>query len=508
MSMFEFFVSGLGMLLSLTNLLFINIGLLLGIIFGAIPGLTVILGLTLFIPFTFAMEPITSILFLLGIYCGGSYGGSITAILINTPGTPAAAATLLDGYPATKKGLARKALDMALIASVISGLISATVLLFAAPPISRFTVKFGPPEYFCLALFGLSIIAGVSGESLVKGIIAGAIGILISFVGMDPITGITRFTFHNFKLMNGIPLVIALIGLFALTEIFNSSRDADKRQHVDEKIFDEKSRLQLSDVTAVLRTIIRSSFIGTLIGSIPGTGAVTSSFISYSEAKRRSKHPEEFGKGSLEGVAAAEAGNNGVTGATLIPLLTLGIPGDGSTAVLFGALLLHGMVPGPSLFVKQGNVMYAIMIGLIVINLFMFLQGKILIKQFAKISNLKSSIIAPIISIFCFAGAYSYNNSIFDVSLVILFSIVSYALLKMKFSLTPLLLGLILGPIAELNFRRSMAMSDDSLLIFFTRPISIILLIILVFSLVTTQMRRARSNKKRTQILNSCLDKV
>lgn len=491
--MLEYMISGFSELMSITNFIFINFGLLIGIIFGAIPGLTVLLCVVLFTPLTFGLEPITAMLMLLGMYVGGIYGGSITAILIKTPGTAAAAATMLDGYPLAQQGKAKKALDMALVASAIAGIISACILLFAAPQIAKVTLLFGPSEYFVLAVFGLSIIAGVSGENIVKGIIAGAIGFFISTLGMDETSGVMRFTFGNFQLLGGVQLVIGLIGFFALSELFlKSTIHKIEDEGLDLK---EDSKLTAKDLKSNLVNIIRSSLIGTGIGAIPGAGAGISSFLSYNEAKKASKEPEKFGKGSIEAVAAAEAGNNGVTGATLIPLFTLGIPGDATAAVLLGALMMHGLIPGPSLFEEQGNIVYAIMIGLIITNIFLFLQGKFLLKYFAKVSQVPYELLVPIISIFCMAGAFSVNNTTFDIKLIIIFGIVSYFLQRLEFSQIPILLGIVLGPLAESNFRRAMVISEGSYSIFITRPISLFFVLLTLGTLVTFIIKSRKSKK-------------
>lgn len=492
--MIENMAAGLGDLMSISNFISINIGLLIGIIFGAIPGLTVLLCVVLFTPLTFGLSPITAMLMLLGMYVGGIYGGSITAILIRTPGTAAAAATMLDGYPLAQQGKAKKALDMALVASVIAGIISACILLFAAPQIAKATLEFGPSEYFVLAVFGLSIIAGVSGDSIVKGLIAGAMGFFISTIGMDETSAVMRFTFGNSKLLGGIQLVIGLIGFFALSELYLKSTN----NKIDDDGLDlnkEESKLTKKDLKSNLVNIIRSSLIGTGIGAIPGAGAGISSFLSYNEAKKRSKHPEKFGKGSIEAVAAAEAGNNGVTGATLIPLLTLGIPGDATAAVLLGALMMHGLIPGPSLFEEQGNIVYAIMLGLIITNIFLFLQGKFLLKYFAKVAHVPYELLVPIISIFCMAGAFSVNNTIFDIYIIIICGVISYILQRLEFSQIPILLGMVLGPLAETNFRRAMVISEGSYRIFVTRPISLFFVVLTLGTLITFVMKSRKAKQ-------------
>ena len=468
-----------------SNFMLMNVGLLLGMIFGAIPGLTVILCIVLFLPFTYSLGPIQSFMFLLGIYCAGSYGGSISAILIRTPGTPHAAATMLDGYPLTQRGEARKALNIALQASTFGGILSALVLLFFAPEVGKFAQRMGTPEYFLVCAFGLTVIAGVSGKSLLTGIMSGALGLFIATIGLDPMTSNTRFIFSNINLYSGFDLVICLIGLFALSEVLGKSKPLEKIPsiHLGSKASRE-GKISKAEYKRMALPALVSSIIGIIIGIIPGTGASMASFVSYDRARRMSKHPEEFGHGSIEGIAAAETANNAVTGATLIPLLTIGIPGDGSVAIMLGALMINGLTPGPNLFIEHGVTMYAIMIGLIFVNIFMFIQGKFLTRLFAKVISVPISILTPIIVIFCFAGAYSVKASMFDVYVTLAFAVLAYILTKLSFPVIPVLLGLVLGAITEENFRRSLLLSGGNLGIFVQSPISIAFIALISLALI------------------------
>lgn len=490
---FEFF--------KLSSFIYMNLGLLAGVIFGCIPGLTVMLCLVLFLPFTYNLEAIDSFMFLLGIYCAGSYGGSISAILINTPGTPHAAATMLDGNPLAKRGLAQKALNIALEASTFGGIFSALVLLFLAPQVAKVALKFGASEIFILCVFGISIIAGVSGDSLAKGIISGCIGLFLSIIGMDVISGTFRFTLNNYNLYAGFDLVIVLIGLFALSETISNSNGskefkASTAMHLD-KTEKDRGKLTKAEYLRMLPHVIKSSIIGVIVGVIPGTGASMASFFSYDRARKSSKHPEEFGNGSIEGIAAAESANNAVTGATLIPLLTLGIPGDAAVAILLGTLMANGLTPGPNLFQEHGLTLYAIMVGLVFINIFMYLQGKYLTGFFAKVTKIPSEILIPIIVVFCFAGSYSIKSSMFDLYISIAFGIIAYILVKLKFSTIPVLLGLVLGALTESNLRRTLIISQGSLSIFVKRPISLAFLVVLVITIgfiVKENIARSRKN--------------
>lgn len=493
----EQFLGGLQILAQWQNFLIIPIGLAIGIVVGAIPGLTSDLGIILCIPLTYGMDPTMAILMLLAIYCGGTYGGSITAILINTPGTSANAATLFDGYPMTVKGKAFKALQMALYASTIGGLISAFALLFLAPLIAKITLLFGPAEYFALAVFGLSVIAGVSNNSIFKGLIGACIGLSMATVGIDAISGTSRFIFGQRKLMAGIDLIIALIGLFAISEILMKSKYDPKTDHktISASAI-TKDKITKDEYRRCRKPIALGSLIGVIIGATPGTGGGLAAFIAYNQTKQSSKHPETFGHGEIEGVAASESANNGACGATMIPMLTLGVPGDGATAILMGAFMLHGMVPGPTLFSEQGDVLYAIMIGLIVVNVFMYIIGNVFTRFYAHITRIPYEILAPIVLTFCIAGSYSTNNRVYDIYIILIFGIVSYFLRRMDFQLVPILLGIVLGPLAEKNFRRAMVISEGSFKIFFTRPISCAFIVIALASVLLFAWKNYKARAK------------
>ena len=489
--------SVLSSLFTLENLLWINVGLAGGIMVGALPGLTGTMAMALLLPLTYGLASIPGVMLLLGVYCGSIYGGSITAILINTPGMPASAATSLDGYPMAQKGHGLKALHVALSASTIGGLFSCAVLLFAAPPIASFALKFGPAEYFALALFGLTIIASVGGESQIKGLLMGFVGLLISCIGIDPMDGVSRFTFGINRMEGGIDTIPVLIGLFAITEIMAKARDMNKSTGTAVKVEKEKTRFR--DVLKYKMVLLKSSILGVFIGAVPGTGAAISSFLAYNEAKRTSKHPEEYGHGSEEAVVASESANNAVTGATLIPLLTLGIPGDTNTAVLLGALTMQGIAAGPQLFTQHGEWVYTIMLGLIVVNVFMYILGSGFTRFYAHITRIPYEILAAIVLTFCIAGAYSTNNRMYDIYIILIFGIVAYFLRRMDFQLVPILLGIVLGPLAEKNFRRALVLSDGSLDIFFTRPISCAFILIAVGSILLFAWKNHKAKVKNTQ---------
>ena len=460
--MLQYIVPATGLLFTLENILWINIGVFVGSVFAAIPGLSVILCVILFLPVTYTMTAIPGMMFLLGIYCAGGYGGSVSAILINTPGTPHAAATMLDGHPLSRKGRTKAALKIALYASTFGGVFSALTLLFLGPQVAKIAAQLGTAEYFMVCVFGLTIIAGVSGKSMIRGLVSACLGLLISCIGTDPMTSYDRFTFGISRLYLGLDLAVCLIGLFALVEILAKAEKKLGELRLDTAKMHDDGKITRQEYKRMARPVIMSSIIGVLVGIIPGTGASEASWFSYNTAKNLSKHPEEFGHGSVEGIAAAESANNAVTGATLIPLLTLGIPGDGTVAIMLSALMINGLNPGLSLFTTDGDIMYAIMLGLILVNLFMFLQGKFLTTLFAKVVSIPQEILTPIIVIFCFAGAYSVNENYFDVAVALVFGILAWILRKLDLPPVPILLGLVLGRMTETNFRRALLISNGA----------------------------------------------
>ncbi len=497
--MLQHIIPATGLLFTLENILWINIGVFIGSVFAAIPGLSVILCVILFLPVTYSMTAIPGMMFLLGIYCAGGYGGNVSAILINTPGTPHAAATMLDGHPLSEQGRTKAALKIALYASTFGGVFSALMLLFLGPQVAKIAAQLGTAEYFMVCVFGLTIIAGVSGKSMIKGLISACLGLLISCVGSDPMTSYDRFTFGISRLYLGLDLAICLIGLFALVEIMAKAERRLDRLNLDTTQIKDDGVITKAEYKRMARPVLISSIIGVLVGIIPGTGASEASWFSYNTAKNMSKHPEEFGHGSVEGVAAAESANNAVTGATLIPLLTLGIPGDGTVAIMLSALMINGLNPGLSLFTTQGDIMYAIMLGLILVNVFMCLQGKFLTTLFAKVVSIPQEILTPIIVIFCFAGAYSVNENYFDVGVALIFGALAWVLRKLELPPVPILLGLVLGSMTETNFRRALLISNGSPSIFFSSVYCIIFLVLIVAAVGTIVRGKVKERKAATQ---------
>ncbi len=474
---------------------FIVLGVSGGICIGALPGLTATMGVALMLPLTFGLDTLSGILLLLGIYIGAIYGGSVAAILLRTPGTPASAATVIDGYVFTKRNEGRRALTISTISSFIGGMVGCIVLITVSPHLSKVALQFGAPEFFMLAVFGLSIIAHVSGASLAKGIISGTFGILISTVGIDRITGYMRFTFGSINLVNGISYIPIMIGLFALSEVLSK---LDKGIHAAQPHAQlDTSRLQKSDVKKIFKTAPFSGLLGTFIGIIPGAGADIGAFVAYNEAKRWSKHGEKFGTGITEGVAAAEAGNNGVTGGALVSMLTLGIPGDSVAAIMIGALTVQGLQPGPLLFKENSTLVYTIFLGLLVANVVMLLLGLLGVGIFSKVSIIPQGILMPVIIVLCIVGSYAINSNFFDVGVMIAFGIIGYYMQKSDIPLSPAVLGVILGPMAESNFRRALMLNEGKgIANFFQSPISIFFFCMILVTLFWVPLKRVFTMKK------------
>ncbi len=485
--MFDILLQSIAQTFTLINCFAIFVGVVIGVVIGAIPGMTVVMAVALALPFTFNLEPITGLLLLLGIYKGGTYGGSITAITIRTPGTSAAACTILDGFPLTQKGQARKALDMSLYSSITADIISNLALIFGASWLASFALDFGSAEYFALTAFSLTIIASISGVYVINGIISAFLGLFLATVGLDLFYGFPRMTMGITDLFSGISFVTLLIGIFAIPEIFNHCvRPASEEITNTEEGTVQGKALTFKEFWEHKKTIIRGSFIGVIIGAIPGLGSTPAAFLSYSEAKRTSKTPEEFGKGSLDGVAAAEAGNNGVAGSTLVPLLSLGVPGDVVTAILLGAFMVHDIKPGPLLFTENPVIVYSLFLGILLSSPFMFAVGKVAIRVFSKVNKIPKSLLFSIVLAFCMYGSFALNNSLFDIYIMLAMGVLGFLMQTVKVPPAPFVIGFVLGNMFENSFRQSLVTSAGSLSIFVSSPISILFWILTLVSIIFT----------------------
>lgn len=490
--MLEHLMNGLLTAFSFSVFPVLVFGVLGGIILGALPGLTATMGVAILLPFTFGMEPTAALVMLIGVYIGGIYGGSIAAILLKTPGTPASAATVLDGHTLAARGEAARALSISAVASFVGGLISTVILIAVAPLLADFALRFNAPEYFALALFGLTIIASVSSKNIAKGLLAGTIGLLVSTIGLDPISSVPRFTFDVMDLYSGINVIPVLIGLFALSEALNQLERIIKDKQEKPVKFSHKL-LSKADLKTMMPTAIKSGLMGTTIGSVPGAGADISAFVCYNEAKRSAKNPEEFGKGSVHGLAAAEAGNNGVTGGSLVPLLTLGVPGDAVAAVLLGALIVQGLTPGPLLFAQNPEVVYGVFSSMLVANIVMLIIGLVGIRYFCRIIEVPKILMIPIIVFLSIIGAYAINNSMFDVGIAIGFGVLGFVLGKLEIPSSPILLAIILGPMAETNLRKSLLMYEGSWSFLYERPIALAFILLAAFSVYSTMKMKKKA---------------
>ena len=462
-------VQGLTLVATPYSILLILCGVLMGVLIGALPGLSSPIGVALLLPFTITLEPVPAISMLAALYCAGTFGGSITAILINAPGAPPAVATAFDGYPMAKRGEAGRALGLAAVSSVTGGIISLIVFLFATPFLAQLALKFRPPEYFALTVFALSMLASISGKSSIRNLIAGAIGVLISTVGIHLTTGVERFTFGSPELSEGIHFVPVLIGLFALSELLNQSQTLNV---VYERITSVVLKLpSRDDLRRIKWTILRSSGIGTFVGILPAEGATVAAIMGYNEAKRWSKNKEEFGQGSPVGIAGPEAANNAATGGAMVPTLALGIPGSATTALILAALIMHGFRPGPYLLRETPEFIYAIFGAMLVANFMFLFIGLGGAKLFARVTMIPRAILWPAVFVFSLVGAYSYSSSMFDVWVMLIAGLVGFVMLRHGFGAAPLVMGLILGKPVEEALSQSMIMFDNNWLRFLESPI-------------------------------------
>ncbi len=496
MELLESFSIGFSVLLGWKPILVIVVGVIVGILAGAMPGLSPSTAVALLVPFSYTMSPALALILLTSIYIASNYGGSITAVLINTPGTPSAAVTAMDGYPLTKKGQAGKGLGVALVASTVGGAIGVAILILFAVPLARLALKFSPADYCALALFGLATVASMSRGNVLKSLVAICFGLMIKNIGIDPISGVERFTFGSDQLYDGFTLIPALIGLFAVSVVFAKMESWTGIPRVLEKV--DNKLPSFKEFMKIKMTILRSSVIGTVIGIFPGAGATIAAFISYDMSKKASKTPEEFGKGSLEGVAAAEGANSSSVGGALVPLLALGIPGSATDAVLLGAFMLHDLVPGPLLFQNHPDIVYGIFSALIVANIIMLVIGIYGNRFFIKVVSVPEAIMYPLILAIAVIGSFAVSGSLFDVAACIGFGIVGWLFKRYGFPVAPIVLGIVLGKMVEENFRRAVMMDGYS--VFYTDKLAFIVLIISFLSFVWPLYKSWKHHKAEKQV--------
>ena len=496
--MLENLFEGLMLLMRIDTFVMTGFGLLLGMTVGALPGFTTVMAMAIVLPISFFMHPLVGIPFLIGVYKGGIYGGSIPAILINVPGTGASVVTTFDGPALTKKGQSRKALDMALFSSVIGDLSSDVITILLMAPIAALALMVGPPELAAIVLFSLVIISGTTQGVFVKGLIMCSIGIFLSMIGQDPLGGMSRFTFGFFQLKSGIPLLPLLIGLFALPEILSAVGDKTTAYIAGNKSIIKGSRLAFSELKRCSRTIVRSTGIGVFLGMVPGVGQVVAAFVGYAAAKKASKHPETFGQGELEGIAAAESANNAVNGPTIVPMLTLGIPGDNVTAILLGAFVAQGLRPGPQLMVEQAPLMYAILLAMLFANLLFVVIGYLTIPFFARIVSIPKSALLPVTAVLAFAGSYVFRSDPFDLVLLVFFGVFGFVAKQLKFDVFPLVMGFILGPILEYSFGQTVNLAGGDMVSYIVneRPIAGVIFVISLIAVFVILWGHYKKQKK------------
>lgn len=481
---------GLHQALTLNNILWVFIGGLLGTVIGMLPGLGPATGVAVLIPITYGMNPATALITMAAVYYGAMFGGSRASIMINTPGDASAIVTCFDGYPMTKNGQAGKALAISAIASFIGGMIGVVMLIFLTLPVANAALKFGPAEMFSLMLFALTATVTLSQGNILKGFIAMAMGFMLSSIGIDPQTGILRYTFGISELQDGIDFLVAMIGLYAVAEVFKNYKDINMQYKVDSKTI---GRVMISkeELKKCIMPMLRSSPLGFIVGVLPGMGGTIATFMAYALEKQLSKHPEKFGKGAIEGVAAPEAANNACSCGALVPLLTLGIPGSGTTAVMLGALMMLGVRPGPILFQQHPEIAWGVIASMIVGNIILIIINLPLVVPLVQLLRIPQRLMLPLILGLGFMGTYFLNYSAFDFILVSLFGIGGYIMSKLEIPIPPMVLALILGSTTEQSFRNAMTISNNSISIFFTKPISLVLIILAALS-IAYSIRRER----------------
>ena len=454
-------------------------GVILGLIFGCIPGLTAALGVSLILPMTYVMTPIQGLSTLIGIYVGGISGGLYGAVLLNIPGTSASIVTCFDGFPMAKQGRASEALSMGIFASFMGGMFSMIVLVTVAPLLAKVAVIFGPWEYAALGIMGLSVVVSLSGKDMLKGVVAAVVGVFLAMVGMDPVLGVTRFTFGHWQLNSGFPTLATLMGFFALGEMLTQVRDMSsakaKLAPMQERvpILPSYENIKKSKVALWI-----GSIVGTLVGILPGVGQSTASMLAYSQTKALSEKPEEFGEGRIEGLAASESANNAVNGGAMIPMMTLGIPGDLVTSILMGGLIIHGLQPGPLMFKLNIDVVGAMFIAYMLSNVVMVIVALALVRIFVRLLKVPAKILYPVILIMCVLGTFSVNSRDFDIWVLLGAGAFGYIFTGSGFSLPPLILGYILGPIVESNFRTAIIAASGNMAAIRNQPIAVVILLI------------------------------
>ena len=501
-------IAGFQALLSWDVLIALVAGTVGGMVIGALPGFSAAMGVSLLIPITYGMSPIAALTMLTAMYTSAVYGGSITAILCHTPGTPASAATAIDGYQLTKKGRGMEAMGVATLGSAVGGTFSALAMLLIAPALGAFSLKFSVLEYFLLAVFGLTVIASLAGDSIVKGLFSGVLGLILGCVGLDAISGHPRMTLGIIQLEDGINFVPALIGLFSISQVMSLAYDVHHGK--TGSVIEDEENLKKGrplppwkELKTLIPTMARCSVVGTLVGIVPAAGASISSWICYSMGKKFSKHPEEYGHGSMEAVASSETGNNAATGGALIPLITLALPGSTVAAILLGGMMIHGLTPGASMFTKNADTTYGIMMGFLFANILMGVIGLVAARYIARVSALPMGILGPIIVALCAVGTFAIRSNLFDVGVMLVFGLFGFLLKKAGFAAPPLILGMVLSDICENNLRRAIILGQAKgglVKYFLGRPIAIVLALLIILSVFSPVLMNYVNKKAKANL--------
>lgn len=478
----DIFLNDLANLFNITNMLCILLGTVVGMVFGALPGLGTVIAVALLLPVTFTLPPLAGILMLLATYQAGEYGGSISAILLGVPGTPQAAATVLDGYPMAQNESPGKALSYSLLSSSIGGIFGGLVLIFISVPLAKFALNFGSPEYFLLGVIGLMAVGLLSGTDKIKSSISVILGLIAGTVGIDTLTGVGRATFNQPELMDGINLVAFLVGMFAISELFMMISKG-----LNNKFVADRSTLKTGLTWAEIKAIIRPTTIGSLIGAgtgiLPGIGGGASCWFAYAIVSKTSKNPEAFGKGSPEGIAAPESSNNASAGGALVPFLALGIPGSAAIAIIMGAFIMHGIQPGPNVFTAERDLVYGIFYGFIVTTIAMYLIGRLLTPMFSRVLIVPNSFLVSVVLVLCLIGIYASKAAFFDLWLALGVGVLFYILKRLNYSVSSVIIAYVLAPIIEENFRRSLTLSNGDYGVFFSSIYAVALVVMIVAAL-------------------------
>lgn len=497
----DLLISGFQVVLNPITLMYIIGGTILGVIFGAMPGVSASMAVVLAMTFTYKMSPLVAIAFLVAVYCAAITGGGITAILFKIPGTPSSAPTTFDGYPMATRGEAGKALGISLVTSAIGGTVAAIAMFLLSPQLANAALAFGPSELFAVSFLGLSVLTALDGGNVIQTIISGLMGLWLATIGMDPLDGFARFTWGNSTLLSGIEMIPVMIGMFAITEVLKQTVKRTKMENLDKTGKKVKTKLtSVKELWEMKGTITRSSILGTVVGILPGAGATIASFLSYTTEVKLSKNPEKYGHGEPKGVAASETANNAATGGSMVPLLALGIPGGNAAAIMMSALVLKGVQMGPMLLKRQPEMLSSVFASMIVTNIIMVIVAMAIAKVFAKILSIPYSILGTVIAILAAIGSFALSNSTGDVMLMVVAGVLGYVFNKFGFNSAALILGLVLGEMCEANLRRAIMLENGNIVNVFTKPITAVLMIACIFMLLAPAIKPLLKKKKAAAV--------